>query len=193
LRNSPGPIAVLFARKTSIYKTYPGLDVYDADRDALNFTGSAPVIAHPPCRAWGRLRAFAKPRIGEKELALFAVDRVIENGGVLEHPTASSLFDYAGLPRPGERNEKGFTIQVNQHWFGHRAEKSTWLFINGLDESQVPPAPLVFSEPTHVVAATHVSKRKGKKELSKAGREATPPSFAEFLIEIAELVNDCHR
>lgn len=181
-------VAVLFARSTSIYKKYPGLDVYDIDRDALSFFGTEPVIAHPPCRAWGRLRGLARPRFGEKDLALFAVDRVIENGGVLEHPTASSLFKYVGLPRPGKSNNKGFTIQVHQHWFGHRAEKSTWLFINGIEPNLIPPAPLVFSQPTHVVAASHVSKRKKQKELSKAGREATPEKFAEFLINIASMV-----
>lgn len=53
-------VAVLFARADSIYKGLPGVDVYDADRDARTFPGGCPVVAHPPCRAWavsGRLRS----------------------------------------------------------------------------------------------------------------------------------------
>src|ERR1019366_1890829 len=33
------PVAVLFARSDSIYKMLPGLDVWDAERDALNWNG----------------------------------------------------------------------------------------------------------------------------------------------------------
>ena len=42
-------IAILFARKDSVYKAMPGLDVYDFERDALTWPGGAPLIAHPPC------------------------------------------------------------------------------------------------------------------------------------------------
>ncbi len=177
-------VAVLFARSDSIYKSMSVCDVFDMERDALTFYGGKPVVAHPPCRAWGRLRKFARPRFGEKDLALFAVDSVINNGGVLEHPAASSLFRYAGLPGPGQRNKKGFTIQVSQHWFGHKAEKSTWLFISGIEPREVRPAPLVFAEPEYVIAQNTKSVKR-KKEVSKADRERTPPQFADFLIDIA--------
>jgi hypothetical protein len=46
-------VAILFARKDSIYKTMPGCDVWDIDRDARNWPGGAPIVGHPPCRAWG--------------------------------------------------------------------------------------------------------------------------------------------
>ena len=69
-------VAVLFARSDSIYKALPGCDVYDIERDARRWPGGAPVVAHPPCRAWGRLRAFAKPRHDEKDLARWAVAQV---------------------------------------------------------------------------------------------------------------------
>jgi hypothetical protein len=46
-------VAVLFARADSIYKTLAGCDVWDEARDALKWPGGAPIIAHPPCRAWG--------------------------------------------------------------------------------------------------------------------------------------------
>lgn len=40
-------IAVLFARKDSVYKTMPECDVYDIDRDARTYDGPWPVVAHP--------------------------------------------------------------------------------------------------------------------------------------------------
>ena len=39
-------IGVLFARQDSRYKQLEGYDVYDIDRDARNFNGDYPVIAH---------------------------------------------------------------------------------------------------------------------------------------------------
>ena len=99
-------VAVLFARADSIYKTIPGCDVYDIERDARKWPGGSPVVAHPPCRAWGRLRQFAKPREDEKQLAVLAVSLVQQFGGVLEHPASSSLFNDLRLPKPGELHDK---------------------------------------------------------------------------------------
>lgn len=69
-------VAVLFARADSVYKTMPGTDVWDMERDARRWPGGAPVVAHPPCRAWASLRHHAKPRPDEKGLALFAIESV---------------------------------------------------------------------------------------------------------------------
>jgi hypothetical protein len=77
-------IAALFARTDSRYKDFPELyDVYDINRDARSFTGDYPVLAHPPCRAWGMLSHMANPRPDEKDLAWFALDKVRSNGGGL--------------------------------------------------------------------------------------------------------------
>src|SRR3972149_3930233 len=105
--------SVLFARRDSDYKLMD-CDVWDIDRDARNYTGNAPVIAHPPCRAWGRLRHFAKPRPDEKDLALFAVATVRRCGGVLEHPASSTLWQAADLPLPGYPADRfgGWTFPV---------------------------------------------------------------------------------
>src|SRR5690348_15539512 len=95
-------VAILFARRDSVYKTLPDCDVYDIDRDARTFPGGMPVVAHPPCRSWGILSHMAKPAPGERELALWAVDRVRECGGVLEHPRGSRLWVEKPLPAPGQ-------------------------------------------------------------------------------------------
>lgn len=185
-------VAVLFARRDSIYKTFTGLDVYDMDRDARTFKGGAPVVAHPPCRAWGRLRGLAKPRHDEKDLARFAVDVIRRNGGVLEHPATSTLWADKGLPKPRCCDEfGGFTLDVEQLWWGHQAVKKTWLYIVGADMRQVQASiPFRMDYPTHVVATSARSRISGMKELSKAKREHTPPAFAEWLVWVASLAID---
>ena len=56
------PVAVLFVRADSIYKSLPGLDAWDAERDATKYQGPHSIVAHPPCRSWGCLRANANPK-----------------------------------------------------------------------------------------------------------------------------------
>ena len=94
-------IAVLFARDDSRYKDFNMYDVYDIDRDARTFCKKMPVIAHPPCRAWGMLSHMANPREGEKQLAYLALAQVRLNGGILEHPAGSRLWKEAPLPTGG--------------------------------------------------------------------------------------------
>lgn len=96
-------VTVLFARRDSIYKTLPDCDVWDADRDARLWPGGTPVVAHPPCRLWGRLRHFARKTKGERQLAIMAVRRVRQWGGVLEHPAGSRLWAKASLPPLGKQ------------------------------------------------------------------------------------------
>jgi hypothetical protein len=190
-------VAVLFARADSFYKTIPGCDVWDAERDARKWQGGAPVVAHPPCRAWGQLRHFAKPRPDEKELAVWAVAQVRKFGGVLEHPARSTLWPHCGLPLPGHRDEfGGWTLPIFQSWWGHRAEKSTRLYIVGCAPIDVPVMPLVLGETSHVVSpggaprADGSRRRKGdpgwRPSIRKAEREHTPPQLAEWLVELAK-------
>lgn len=186
-------VAVLFARSDSIYKTISGCDVWDIDRDARNFNRNIPIIGHPPCRAWGRLRAFAKPRHDEKQLAVWCVDQIRKNGGVLEHPFASSLWKHCQLPRPNEGidNFGGFTLDINQSWWGHKADKRTWLYICGIAPKEIPQIPYSIKPGTHVVSSSR-KKVDGKRfkerpELSKADRERTPLEFAKWLIELARM------
>lgn len=69
---SCSPVAVLYARADSNYKAMENVDVWDAERDARNWPGGCPVVAHPPCRAWSALAHMAKPRPDEKDLARHA-------------------------------------------------------------------------------------------------------------------------
>jgi hypothetical protein len=177
-------VAVLFARADSVYKTIESADVWDADRDARNWPGGCPVVAHPPCRAWGRLRHFANPRPDEKDLARWAVRMVREWGGVLEHPASSTLWPDMGLPAPGARDAHGgWTLPIHQHWWGHRAEKSTLLYIVGVEPRDIPLMPIDLGQPTHVVQSR--KRTDYRPHITKAEREHTPPALAAWLVDLA--------
>lgn len=162
---------VLFGRKKSIYHIL-GLDVFDKQRDARTYNGNAPVIAHPPCRGWGRFRHLSKHAPDELELAYFAASAVRRCGGVLEHPAHSSLWPAAGLPLPGEFDDfGGFTFPILQSWFGHKAPKPTWLYFVGLSPVDLPAYPFSLGIPS------------GRIEfMSAASRECTPLPLAKWLI-----------
>lgn len=152
-------------------------------------------MAHPPCRAWGRLRHFAKPRDDEKDLARFAVAQVRKWGGVLEHPESSQLWKDQCLPPPGQKDEfGGWTLPVHQYWWGHRAQKKTWLYVVGCEPRDLPPMPLRLGISDCVIRldkrrpdGTHI--RKGdpdwREPLGPAEREHTPPEMAKWLVELA--------
>lgn len=176
-------VAVLFARQDSVYKRLPQCDVYDMDRDARTYDGPLPVVAHPPCRAWGRLRRFANPRPDERNLARLAVALVREFGGVLEHPAGSLLWKSQRLPAPGTHDLwGGHTIEAPQQWWGHRAEKLTWFYVVGCDPHNIPDVPLVLGEASHVVQSR---KRDSKPHITKPEREHTPEPLAKWLVELA--------
>jgi hypothetical protein len=183
-------IAVLFARSDSVYKSLPECDVYDIDRDARSWAGGCPVVAHPPCRAWGRLRHFAKPRPDEKDLAFFAIDVVRKFGGVLEHPHASTLWPTANLPPPGKVDSfGGWTLPIVQKWWGHRAEKKTLLYIVGCDPCEIPDLPYVMGEASHTVTTSKRRDANGKRArpgMHTKEREHTPEQLAKWLVELAK-------
>jgi|SRR3569623_998223 len=169
-------VAVLFAHRHSPYKAFDSADVYDEDRDALTFPGGLPVVAHPPCRGWGRLRHFSKHDKAETDLAIFAVEQVRRCGGVLEHPAHSRLWPAAGLPAPGNRDTfGGFTFCVDQSWFGHRAPKRTFFYLVADGLVTLPPLPF------------HLGMASGRVELmGRAEREKTPVPLCKWLLDLAK-------
>lgn len=167
-------VCALFCRSDSVYRELL-FDVWDAERDARQYPGPWPVVAHPPCRGWGSLRHFAKPDPGELELAFYAIDSVRRWGGVLEHPHGSSLWPVAGLPKSGSDAFGGFTVLVDQGWFGHFAPKPTWLYVVGMPRHHFPPMPI-----------DDLRRRTGRTlAMLPADRERTPWLFAKFLIDVA--------
>src|SRR5882724_6510995 len=93
------PIAVLCVNSTrSSYRLCPGLELYDITRDAYTFTSHCPVITHAPCPTWSRLRHFANFNQRSHDLAYFCLEKVLQNGGIFEHPYGSSFFKHVGIP-----------------------------------------------------------------------------------------------
>jgi len=168
--------AALFVRADSVYRRL-GADCWDAERDATRYSGPAPIVAHPPCRAWGRYHHWAKPKPGERELSPMAVRMVRTFGGVLEHPRASRLWKLAGMPRPGEFDAfGGWVLDVEQGDFGHRAPKPTRCYIVGCEPDEVPALPA-----QRALAFGRVELM-GVRE-----REATPEPFARWLLDLARV------
>jgi hypothetical protein len=175
-------VAALFVESGGVYATLPGVELWDAQRDARLYAGTHPVVCHSPCGPWSRLAELAHskggPATGEDDgcfaAALAAVRRW---GGVLEHPRCSKAWKAFGLPEPvsgrWRYGASGYSTQVNQVEYGHRARKPTWLFYVG---EEVPP-PLRWSAKS---TPTHPVERMGKRE-----RKATPLAFALELIGIA--------
>lgn len=153
---------ILCALEKSIYKTIPGLDVWDKNRDAYLYTGQNIIIAHPPCQQWSRLKSFAKEDKKERDLAMFCLEKVRSNGGILEHPAGSSFFAYAGI-KP--------TISINQSWFGFPAQKNTYLYFYDCAPLQLP---LSFNAIEKKVT-----------QLSQVKRSFTTIEFATWLINSA--------
>lgn len=180
-------VSVLFACQDSNYKELHGVDAWDIERDALKWPGGNPIVAHPPCRAWASLRHCAKPRPGEKEYALWAIEQVRKWGGVLEHPRRTTLWKVAGLPEVGAIDEHGgFTIVVDQFWWGHRAQKSTKLYICGCERRDLPQMPLKLGEaPCTVGLWSGRNKKTCRPSISKSEYEETPIEFAKWLVEVA--------
>ena len=160
------PVAALYVDPNGPYP-HLAAEWWDEARDARRYAGRYPVVAHPPCGPWGRLRKFSKK--DRRELALVAVDQVRKFGGVLEHPASSQLFFEARLPLPGEFPDAfgGRTYDIAQGDFGHVAPKLTWLYAVGL-------GPCPFSAP--------VGGQKGRVHLQHSGvRHLTPPDLARQL------------
>lgn len=112
------PQAVLWVRENTVYKRWPGLDLWPASRDANRYSGPGRIIAHPPCGPWGKLAHLSNE---SKRHGINAMRFVHEYGGVVEQPEGSHLFD--------EWGRDGRIIWVNQFDYGHRAMKPTNLYV----------------------------------------------------------------
>jgi len=137
-------VAALFVQKDGVYFDLEGVDPWDEERDARNYSGPHPVVAHPPCARWSRLAGFTEARFGYKrgedggcfEAALEAVRTW---GGVLEHPAYSRAWDKYDLAEPLWRGGwsldlyGGASCYVEQGRYGLPVKKATWLYAFGVE------------------------------------------------------------
>ena len=193
-------ITALYVLKDGPYFNVPGIDPWDEERDARNYSGPWPVIAHPPCNRWSKmsalLQAMGRGRIGDDggcfESALSAVRKF---GGVLEHPAQSIAWKHYGLLKPNGASwtrqlfDPGWVCQVDQGNYGHCCNKPTWLYAVGCDVR-----PLKWGKAT---GTTHCisrwEKHEGKIQLDNKPSDrriasSTPEPFKQELIRLARSV-----
>lgn len=170
-------------------------DAWPAERNASLYAGPLPVVAHPPCGPWGKLRQMALVgRQSDAACMPHAVAAVRRCGGVLEQPAGSKAFEQFGMPLPGEPPDAwgGYTIEVDQVEWGHVARKRTWLYLVGVPQSALEAPPFPGRQPTHWCSGSRNAPRgpvpPGIKVCSRQQRNRTPPMFAAYLIRLAESV-----
>ena len=181
-------IPVLFTQKNSNYNKIQIIDCYDEKRDALSFNARIPLIAHPPCRKFSKLRGLSTAPTKEKQLAFFALAQVRMFGGILEHPRSSTLWKEGNFNLDGSVDSYGgFLRSVDLSWFGFPARKKTMLYFCGIAPGQLPPFPISFNAITHVISNSYKS---DKKEIPRNMRSTTPFPMIEFFIEVMNIINE---
>ena len=138
-------VAALYVEADGAYVGLPHVDAWDIGRDARQYAGPHPVVAHPPCQRWGRFwhGSTRKPHqfeLGADEGCFAAALAAVRHwGGVLEHPADSHAWSAFNLNRPPREGgwivadfENGWTCCVSQGHYGHFAGKRTWLYAHGI-------------------------------------------------------------
>lgn len=205
-------IAALYVDAAGCYANIPDVDVWDEARDARLYPGPWPVVAHPPCKRWGRFATGSprKPnqfRVGDDGGCFAAALASVRAwGGVLEHPRDSKAWDWFGLRKPRigagwiEADDRGgMTCVVEQGHYGHVANKATWLYACRTELPELNWTrgaqrlnPIVLERHGYARArkAGLVSLIGGKDK--ERIRNATPVPFRDILLEMAASVR-CHE
>lgn len=141
-------VAALYVMRGGPYYGLDGVEPWGIpDRDAREYDGPHPVVAHPPCKRWGRYwhggpSAKVRRKLGDDDGCFeAAIASVRKWGGVLEHPEASHAWKRFGICAPPKSGgwiraslwDDGWTCCVEQGHYGHRARKATWLYLVGMD------------------------------------------------------------
>lgn len=191
-------IAALFVENPGCYIGLPDVDPWDIARDARNYTGDHPIVAHPPCQLWTRFAHVNFARWGGEHnrpgndggCFASALANLRRCGGVMEHPAFSDAWKAYGLPRPckeplgWQRYGDLWVCEVWQSAYGHKARKRTWLAYCGT----AVPDELLWDRP----AATHQigfhdqrGKDRNKPTISGKAASATPIAFRDALLSLS--------
>lgn len=198
-------ISALYAQAYGAYSGFEDVDVWDEKRDARLYPGPHPVVAHPPCKRWGRF-FHGSPRkphqftLGDDGGCFAAaIASVSKWGGVLEHPADSLAWDHFGLMHPPRSGgwvmadwRGGWTCYVEQGFYGHPARKATWLLAYGCDlpslrwgKGKQRLDPVVLARHGYETARRRgiVSMAGGKRK--EAIRDESPAAFRDVLLAMA--------
>ena len=207
-----GQIAALYVQTGGSYYNLPGVDPWDEARDARQYPGPWPVVAHPPCQRWGKMwagsplvikRTGVRQKLGDDGGCFEAALRDVRRwGGVIEHPWGSRAWTHFGLtvpPRAGgwvkADDQGGWTCCVEQGRYGHYAPKPTMLYAVGCDLPELEwgvRKVLDTDFPPEVVAKHGIAycRRGGLMSFKGGGRDSplrigTPVPFRDILIAMA--------
>lgn len=202
-------IAALYVEKAGSYFGLDAVDPWDEERDARQYVGPWPVVAHPPCQRWGKMW-FGQPlavkltgkrkKLGD-DAGCFeaALDAVRKFGGVLEHPWGSLAWPHFDLNTPDRAGGwimadflGGWTCCVEQGQYGHYARKPTLLYLFG---AEPPSLKWGYRHPNLDPAVVERMGLQRAKRLGEVGargggtdsspRIGTPKDFRDLLISMA--------
>lgn len=192
-------IAALYVQDGGTYFGLEGVDPWALPgRDARDYAGPHPVVAHPPCSRWCRLAGLVEARWGHRKgddggCFAHALASVRKFGGVLEHPAYSDAWAAFDLPRPNitggwQRGLMGgWSAHVEQWRYGHAARKSTWLYAHGTD---LPDLHWGYTPDADMFAwvswcGNHTRGKEKRRRVGKEEASRTPDDFRELLLEMA--------
>lgn len=202
-------IAALYVQPGGVYYDLPGVEPWGLpERDAREYAGPHPVVAHPPCKRWGRYwsggpSAKVRRKLGDDDgcfaAALWAVRTF---GGVIEHPEASHAWTWFGLNKPPRRglwvpagDDRGFTCCVEQGHYGHRARKATWLYV--VAARTLPPLKwgkaagcIRLDDGAHSAAERSAGNGIRRERITGKENAATPIPFRDVLLDLARTADN---
>ncbi len=198
LKPCPCKVAALFVIKNGTYFNNNLIDPWDIDRDARNYSGPYPVVAHPPCQRWGKMAKVNYARWGGEHNKLgndngcfkSALDSVNRWGGVLEHPASTYAWKEFNLTKPVRdkwvRSGDGWVCVVWQSAYGHKANKSTWLYY--YSPNNIKPFDMNWERPIgkyQIGRQDQRGKNRNKPTLNSREANETPMKFKDVLLELA--------
>ncbi len=189
-------VAALYVETNGVYYGLDDVDPWDEKRDARLYAGPWPVVAHPPCNRWCALAGMIETRYGYRRgddggCFAAALEAVRTFGGVLEHPAHSAAWSAFALPEPnrgggwaGSLTDDGWSCWVDQGWYGHALKKATWLYVAGVE-----PSDLQWGEGPGIRLPRRGAHRSFPNGLSETQRRRltipTPPAFRDALLDMA--------
>jgi hypothetical protein len=202
-------IAALYVAPNGSYINVSGVDPWDKTRDARNYRGPYPVVAHPPCQRWGKFWAgqplyikqtgIRKKKGDDGGCFKAALEAIRAYGGVLEHPKDSHAWEHFEINEPPMHGGwvkaddlGGWTCCVEQGRYGHYARKLTWLLVYhcelpqldwGVSKTVLDPAIVERMGFKRAQRLGQVAGKGGGKD--SAPRIGTPIPFRNLLISIA--------